>query len=158
MAILLEAGFEQIDDPQDQCACCDMTFKTRYICTAICSGLAAFFSFGAFAMLLQGDVNFFAVLYTIGIITALTGSFFMAGFKKHIQRLRESGVHAIAAIGVIVGMALVLLAGLALKGTGGKVLAIIALILQLGALAIFYLTMSELLWTAVKTLCRCVVG
>jgi hypothetical protein len=53
MAVLLDVDFQQADDPEDQCACCDMTLKTRYIWAVICSGLAAFFSFGSFAMLFQ---------------------------------------------------------------------------------------------------------
>jgi hypothetical protein len=135
-----------------------MEIKTRYICAGICSGLSALFSFGAFAQIFRNKLPFFAILYTFSIVLALVGSLFMAGLKKHLQRIRECVPHTIAGIVVVAGIAVVLLAVFAIGGTFGTVLAVFMLICQLAALGLFYLTMNDVLWAGVKRVLSCVTG
>jgi hypothetical protein len=80
----MKIGFDAISaGNDDKCICCEMEFKTRLIAGTIASGVAAFFAVGAVWKIGLGQVDFFAVLYTISIIATLIGSFFITRPKKH---------------------------------------------------------------------------
>jgi hypothetical protein len=141
-----------LEDKNDQC--CELSCQTRMITAAVLAGLGVLLTVLAFVEFAMGDYAAFAILYTLSIIAALGSSFFVVGPKKHIARLKDEVAHLIALIVVLVCVVLVFVACLAVKGSGGTALAIILIIVQLIALAVFYLSMTMLTWEATKAICR----
>jgi hypothetical protein len=137
-----------LEDPDDKC--CELSCQTRVIGAAICAGVGVLFYILAFIKFASGDTTFFAILYTVGLLATLGASFFLQGPKKHWDRLKEEPAHAIALVVVIVAVVFIFVACLGIGGKGGTAVAIICLIVQIGALAIFYISMSKITWAAFK--------
>jgi inner membrane protein involved in colicin E2 resistance len=147
-----------LEDKDDKC--CDLSCQTRLICAAICAGFGVLLTILAIVLFAKGDTPTACILYAVSVIAALGASFFIVGPKKHIARLKDEIAHLIALIVVGVCLVLVFVVCLAIEGTGGVVLGVIVIIVQLCALAIFYLSMNTVTWSATKAilkkLCPCV--
>mmetsp|Transcript_33991 Transcript_33991/g.109111 ORF Transcript_33991/g.109111 Transcript_33991/m.109111 type:complete len:180 (+) Transcript_33991:329-868(+) len=80
---------QQIEDE-----CCDfcpkLTYKQRLIGFAVCFGVGMLLEFGSFLRiieLIQGKPGPFAIMYSVGNIVAICGSFFLAGPKKQVKNM-----------------------------------------------------------------------
>jgi hypothetical protein len=139
----------------DECACCAMEFKTRLICGGIASGVAAFFGVGACVQAFLGHVDFFAVLYTISIIATLVGSFFIAGPKRHWERLKDCPAHVISLVVIVIAIVIIIVGACAVRGAGSLAITILGMVVYLVALAFFNITLNEMTWTIVKRFIPC---
>jgi hypothetical protein len=147
-----EVSLKLMEDSDDKC--CDLSCQTRVIIAAICGGFGVLLSILSIIEFASGEYDIFAVLYSLSIIAALGASFFVVGPQKHIKRLKEEFGHLVALIVVCVCAVLVFVAVFALKNDAGIALGIILIIIQLVALALFYLSMNTLTWLATKALFR----
>jgi hypothetical protein len=99
------------------------------------------------------------VVYTLGLIASLGASFFLLGPKKHWTRLKEEPAHAISLVVVFIAVVMVFVSCCGMHGSRARVLAVIFILIELVALAIFYLSMNMLTWGLTKSLfraiCRC---
>lgn len=146
----ISVGLNAMDDKEDQC--CDLTFKQRLIGGGICMGVGILLSILSFISFASGDLTTFAIIYTLGTIASIAGSFFIVGPKKHMEAFKDETLRIphIVSTGVLVGCILmVFISALAIKSTA---LAIIFVIAELIALVFFTLTLKKVMWTAFKTL------
>lgn len=133
------------DEPGDE-ECCDFNLKTRMIIGCVACALGVLFSFLSFISFTSGDHGVFAVIYTIGIVCTITGSFFFAGPKKHIEKMKELA-HLVSTIVLIGSVIMVFVSALGIKSTG---LAVFFVIVEVIALFFFLLTLKTLAWKAFK--------
>lgn len=146
----LTTGLTMMDDKDDQCPCCDMSFKTRIIGGCICSGIGIILSLFSFVSFASGDLAMFAIIYTLGTLVALAGSFFFAGPKRHWERLKDCLAHTISLVVLVAALIMVFIGIFAVKGDGGTAIAIIFLLVQLVAFFFFTVTLNKVTWAAVK--------
>ncbi|KAH0789389.1 Vesicle transport protein SFT2B [Histomonas meleagridis] len=138
-------GMALTGDNDDE-GCCDLSFKTRVIAGVICSAVGILFSFLSFISFSSGDLAIFAVVYTLGIVASVGGSFFIAGPKKHFQKLKEMA-HLVSSIVLVGAIVMVFISAFAVKSTA---LAVIFVIVEVFALFFFMLTLNTVGWTAFK--------
>lgn len=146
----LTTGLTMMEDKDDQCPCCDMSFKTRIIGGCICSGIGVLLSVFSFVSFASGDLSMFAILYTLGTIVAMAGSFFFAGPKRHWERLKDTRAHLISLIVLVIALIMVFVGIFGVKGTGGTAIAVIFLLVQLIAFFFFTVTLNKVTWAAVR--------
>lgn len=140
-----------LEDRDDPCPCCEMSFNTRLIGALICSGVGMLLSVGSFIAAATGSLSTFAVIYSLGTLLALGGSFFVAGPKKHLEKLKCIA-HSVSLAVICVAIICVFLAACQLGGTSGTILAIVFVIVQACALVVFTLTLNEVAWAGAKSL------
>lgn len=126
--------------------CCDFDLKTRLIIGCISVVLGVVFSFLSFISFSSGDLTTFAIIYTLGIVCSVTGSFFFAGPKKHIEKLKEVA-HIVSTIVLIGSIIMVFVSAFGFKSTG---LSVLFVIVEVVALFFFLLTLKTLAWKAFK--------
>ena len=80
---------QQVED--EVCAFCPkLTYKQRLIGFVCCFGTGVLLEFGSFIRiveLVKGDPAPFAIMYSIGNVVAICGSFFLAGPLKQVKSM-----------------------------------------------------------------------
>ena len=140
-----------MEDREDPCPCCEMSFNTRLIGACVCSGIGMLLSVGSFIAIATGSLSTFAVIYSLGTIVAVAGSFFVASPEKHFERLKVVA-HSVSLGVLVASIVMVFVGAYAIGGIGGTVFAIIFVIVQIVALALFTITLNQVAWAATKTL------
>jgi len=128
------------------CECLDLSAKTRLMGGVISSIVSFVFCWLSFIPFARGDNATFATIYTIGSLAGIFSSLFYAGFKKHIQKMKDMP-HAISAACLIISFILVLVFGIKVQS---KILVILALICQWVSTFFFYVTLFPGGFTCVK--------
>lgn len=138
--------FMNQDSNKDDDKLCDLSLKQRYIAGGICMGIGILFSFLSFICFASGDLATFAIIYSIGTVAAVAGSFFIAGPKTHIKAFKIVA-HIVSSAVLVGAIIMVFVSALAIDSTA---LAVIFVIVELVALIFFSLTLKELTWKAAK--------
>lgn len=144
----MSIGLNAMEDKDDKC--CDLSLKQRFIYGGICMGVGILLSILSFISFASGDLATFAIIYSLGTVASVCGSFFIVGPRKHIDAFKNETLKVphMVSTGVLVGaIIMVFISALAIKSTA---LAIIFVIVELVALVFFTITLKELLWKAVK--------
>mmetsp|Transcript_117025 Transcript_117025/g.294420 ORF Transcript_117025/g.294420 Transcript_117025/m.294420 type:complete len:263 (-) Transcript_117025:50-838(-) len=152
-----------IENSQDFAStmCPSMTIKQRLIGFVICLGVGVFLdlcSFGRIAQAMRGRPERFAVMYTIGNITALAGTFFLAGPSRQCKRMMKQK-RWVASVVFVSSMVLTMLVVQLHPSFHGRVLLILLLVLAQWCSLFWYgLTFipggPQLAWRVVRS-CFC---
>ncbi|OHT06793.1 Vesicle transport protein SFT2A [Tritrichomonas foetus] len=126
--------------------CCDMSMKTRFIAGGCCIAAGFLLSFLSFISLATFDITTFAIIYSLGSIAAVAGSFFIAGPKTHIAAFKILA-HIVSTAVLVGAIIMVFISACAIKSTA---LAVIFVIVQLVAMFFFSVTLKTTTWTIVK--------
>merc|ERR1712010_319681 len=108
-----KTALDKLEDQMDEC-CPTLTLKQRIIGFVICAGVGLLLTLGSFFRFkkcVDGDCAPFAVIYTLGNIIAVLGSFFLSGPCKQLKSCFELG-RLCATITFIVMMILTLVIAL----------------------------------------------
>lgn len=123
--------------------CPGLTLQQRAIGFAVCLAvglLLDFFSFGKMAQAFRGHPERYAVMYTIGNITAMAGTFFLAGPMRQLKRMMTEG-RWIASLAFVASMVLTLaVAGMRADFHGRALLIILLVLVQWCALVWYALS------------------
>lgn len=144
----MSIGLNAMEDKDDPC--CDLSFKQRIIGACISMGIGILLSILSFISFASGDLTTFAIIYTLGTIASIAGSFFIVGPKKHLEAFKDETLrvpHLISTCVLGGCIVMVFISALAIKSTA---LSIIFVIAELVALVFFTITLKKLLWTGVK--------
>jgi len=128
-------------DVLDQC-CPNMSMQNRVIGWLVCFGigiLLQLLSFTAIGSILTGKAKKFAILYTLGNICALGGTFFVCGPKTQIRRMTKKNRLG-ASLAFIISLVLTLVVAFVAKFPGRTLLILILVLIQW--LAIIWYTLS----------------
>ena len=104
----------------------------------------------SFFSLASGNMQTFAIVYSLGTITTLGSSFFFAGPKRHMEAIKEIPAHAVSLAVIVGAIIMVFVSSLVIEGKGGTALAVIFVLVQIVALVFFTLTFKKLTWMAAK--------
>lgn len=144
----MSIGLNALDDKDDNC--CDLSFKQRLIGGCICMGCGVILSICSFICIATGNLSGFAIIYALGTIASIAGSFFIVGPKKHLEAFKDQETkipHIVATACLVFFIIMIFVSVFALDNTP---LAIIFVILELLALALFTITLKKVIWLAVK--------
>eukprot|EP00658_Telonema_sp_P-2_P062683 TRINITY_DN51373_c0_g1_i1.p1 TRINITY_DN51373_c0_g1~~TRINITY_DN51373_c0_g1_i1.p1 ORF type:complete len:174 (-),score=37.97 TRINITY_DN51373_c0_g1_i1:258-779(-) len=88
-----KTAIDKLEDQIDDC-CPSLSWSQRLIGFGVCCGLGLLLTLGSFfrfKQCIQGDCTSFAVIYTIGNVVAIIGSFFLSGPCKQLKSCFEMG-------------------------------------------------------------------
>ena len=154
MAALVDA----ITEPDDEkCEICDCDLKTRIIGGIITLVIGCIFCWLGYILFFRGDLPEFSIAYVIGSVAAIASTFFFAGWKKQKKQLLENRPFLIALIVIFACIVLLLIIGNTMKGTGGKVLVFLIILIQWAAQIFYAIVSVPGGWTAVKAIFSCCI-
>ena len=139
------------EETGDKCDCCEMSWKARVTGAITCCGVGIIISIFSFLALATGNLSAFTAIYTIGTIVSIAGSFFIAGIRRHLERLK-CVAHAVSAACLIAFIVMVFVSTCSIKGTGGTILALICILGQMISITLFTITLNSVMWASAKAI------
>lgn len=150
-SLVLMEGFANFNDDDK---CCDLSMKTRFIASAVLGIIGVVLSVISF-FTFYTSIPTFVVIFTLGTICSVAGTFFSSGPRKQIEKLKEKE-HLIATICLVLSFILVFIAAFAIKHVAACV---VFVILEVVAYVFFYITLFpggvKAIKAIVKTIFKC---
>ena len=100
-----------------QCCCPNLTFKQRIIGWLTCFALGYVINFFSSFFLISGNIDGYAITYSLGTFTSIAGGFFLSGPKKQAKSMFDKS-RRYTAIFYLCCIAAVLIVALTLKNVG----------------------------------------
>lgn len=122
-------GYESNNDNKNESCFPNLTFKERIIGFLFCFALGyliQFFSMGSFIKVLTGKPDKFAVLFTLGNIVSICGTFFLVGPQRQLEYMK-SPHRKITSLVFVISLAMTLISVYVLKM---KILVIVFVVIQ----------------------------
>ncbi|KEG05241.1 putative vesicle transport protein SFT2B-like [Trypanosoma grayi] len=126
--------------------CPSLSWRQRLTGCACCVGLGMLFSLLSFIAILQMDLVFFSVLFSLGNVMSLSGMLFLAGPMAHLNRMFAES-RWIATTVYLVSLVLTLVAALLLHNA---LLVLLLCLVQIGAMIWYILSYIPFARDAVK--------
>ncbi|ORC85069.1 putative vesicle transport protein SFT2B-like [Trypanosoma theileri] len=139
-------GTDVIEASDSEAVCPSLSWKHRLIGCGCCFGLGMLFSLLSFIAILQMDLVFFSVLFSLGNLLAIGGTMFLAGPVAQFQRMFSEG-RWIATVVYLVSLVLTLLAALLLHSAA---LVLLLCLVQFGAMLWYVLSYIPFARDAIK--------